>query len=152
MFNILTKLKEISLRNNLTWWSTMRRSRNDRNHHGQGRRQRRTGKVLVCKEKRQTKSHLCLKYLLLRQAESSCSLTEGVGRGELPIPPMNYIAWNSTQTHFSRSTENQATNPLPIPSFLLLKLWSKLRKNLNLAVSWMSQDSSHQSKTLLFWG
>lgn len=47
---------------------------------------------------------------------------------------------------------NQATNPLSVPSFLLPKLWARLRKNLSKAASGVFQAASHQSKTLLVGG
>lgn len=57
--------------------------------------QRRTGNVLVCEEKRQTRQRFSKNSLVCEipaVETGSQSHMEGVGRGELPIPPMNYVA------------------------------------------------------------
>jgi len=75
----------------------MRRAGKDRNPHGEG--EGRGGLEMswsVRRKDRQSKdfakTHLCVNYLLPRQAEGSHLCVEGVGRGEIPTPPMNYAA------------------------------------------------------------
>ena len=75
----------------------MRRAGKERNPHreGEGRGGLETSWSVRRKDRQSKdfpKTHLCVKYLLLRQAEGSRSRMEGVGKGELPIPPMNYVA------------------------------------------------------------
>lgn len=103
---------------------------------GRGR-QRRTGNVLVCKDKRDRAKvfqslPVCVEYR--RRLRAVVHPWKEEDRDEFPIPSMNYGAVKQdTGTFFQVLGEpsHQATQPLPTPNLWLLKLWSGLRKNLH---------------------